>query len=338
MTDSQRPPGGPRPAAHGPAVSDGQGPIHVVAAALIDAEGRVLLARRHDDAHQGGLWEFPGGKLEPGEPVAAGLARELDEELGVELGHSRPLIRVTHDYPERSVLLDVHRVSSWRGEPHGREGQPLEWVALDALHRYPMPPADVPIVTALRLPDRYLITPPEPGDTARFLAALDASLESGVRLVQLRVFDLPRDALLDLGRDVVARCHARDARVLYNGDVDTMLALGADGLHVNSRQLHSHELCPLSAEHLLAASCHDSDDLVQAKAIGADFALLSPVLPTRSHPDADPLGWEGFAALVDAAGLPVFALGGMHPDLLATAWHHGAQGIAGIRGLWAAPA
>jgi 8-oxo-dGTP diphosphatase len=84
----------------------------------------------------------------------------------------------------------------------------------------------------------------------------------------------------------------------------------------------------------LAASCHDADDLKRAEDLGADFALLSPVLPTRSHPDAEPLGWERFAAMVDRANLPVYALGGMHPSMLSRAWQAGAQGVAGIRGLW----
>lgn len=325
MNNSQQPPRG---------TDQTDGLIHVVAAALIDGDGRVLLARRHDDAHQGGLWEFPGGKLEPGEAVEVGLARELDEELGVALGASRPLIRVTHHYPDRSVLLDVHRVDAWRGEPHGREGQPIEWVAIGDLRDYPMPPADVPIVTALQLPDSYLITPPQVGDEEAFLVALAAGLDAGVRLVQLRLFDLPDDALLRLGREIVARCHARGARVLFNGEPERMRALDADGLHLNGRQLHAYRTRPVPDDLLLAASCHSSSDLQQAQQIGADFALLSPVLPTRSHPDADPLGWDGFARLVADANLPVFALGGMRPEVLRTAWQHGAQGIAGIRGLW----
>jgi len=308
--------------------------IHVAAAALIDDAGRVLLARRHDDTHQGGLWEFPGGKLEPGESVAAGLARELHEELGIEVVAHRPLIRITHHYPDRSVLLDVHRVDAWSGQPVGREGQPLAWVERRALTDYPMPAADVPIVMALRLPPLYLITPPQVGERERFMQALEASLNSGIRLVQLRLFDLSEDDLVRIGREACALCHSHHASVLFNGNAETARAIGADGLHLNSRELHAHQTRPLSASHLLAASCHDAEDLVQAAKVGADFALLSPVLPTRSHPDAEPLGWDRFAALVDAASMPVFALGGMQPALLDTAWRHGAQGVAGIRGLW----
>jgi len=317
----------------GPDQADGL--IHVAAAALVDADGRVLLARRHDDSHQGGLWEFPGGKLEERESIAEGLRRELHEELGVEVVSHRPLIRIAHHYPDRRVLLDVHRVDAWRGEPHGREGQPLAWVPKASLRDYPMPAADVPIVTALQLPSRYLITPPRLDGVQRFLSGLESSLAAGIRLVQLRLFDLSDTDLTAIGREACGLCHTHGARVLFNGPVEMLPAIGADGLHLNSRQLHVCRSRPVAPGQLLAASCHSPEDLARAARIGADFALLSPVLPTRSHPDAEPLGWERFAAWVDEAPIPVFALGGMHAGLVETAWQHGAQGVAGIRGLWA---
>lgn len=309
-------------------------PIHVAAAALIDDRDRILLARRPVDAHQGGLWEFPGGKRETGESVAEALRRELHEELGIVLQRHRPLIRVHHQYADRSVLLDVHRVTAWQGQPVGRQGQPLAWVLPEELHDYPMPAADVPIVSALRLPPVYLITPPKIADQTGFLRALERSVADGIRLVQLRLFDIDDATLLQIGRAACALCHAGQARVLLNGSPETAAAIGADGVHLDSRALYLHPQRPIEATQLLAASCHNPQDLAQAAGLGADFALLSPVLPTRSHPDADPLGWECFASWVDDARLPVFALGGMHPDLLETAWRHGAQGIAGIRGLW----
>ncbi|MGB5648505.1 MAG: Nudix family hydrolase [Sedimenticolaceae bacterium] len=321
-------------ASHPPGRDESKEPVHVAAAALIDDQGRVLLQRRHADTHQGGLWEFPGGKLEPGESIAEGLARELREELGIDPLAHRPLIRIRHHYADRSVLLDVHEVTAWRGEPVGREGQPLAWAERAALRDYPMPAADIPIVTALQLPSTCLITPPRLGDPDTFLHALEATLRAGVRLVQLRLFDLPEAEFLRVGPDICAMCRANDARVLLNGSAEIAVAIGADGLHLNSRELYAHQRRPVAATQLLAASCHSAQDLSQAAALGADFALLSPVLPTRSHPDADPLGWARFAAWTDTASMPVFALGGMHSGLLETAWQHGAQGIAGIRGLW----
>jgi 8-oxo-dGTP diphosphatase len=307
--------------------------IHVAAAVLEDAQGRILLTRRPEHVHQGGLWEFPGGKLEPGETIGHGLVRELAEELGVQVQGHRPLIQVRHDYGDKSVLLDVHRVTAYAGVPQGLEGQPLAWVAPEALGDYPMPAADVPIVAAVRLPPVYLFTPPAVPDPQRLLTELEAALEAGQRLVQLRVFDLPRAGHEALARRALKLCRAAGAWLLINADIELAAGVGADGVHLHARQLAALKARP-EGFRWVAASCHEPGELARAAALGLDFAVLSPVLPTPSHPDAAPLGWEGFAAAVAAARLPVYALGGMRPELLATAWQHGAQGIAGIRGLW----
>jgi 8-oxo-dGTP diphosphatase len=129
--------------------------IHVVAAAVMDAAGRVLIAQRPEGTHLAGGWEFPGGKLEPGEERLAGLARELREELGITLvGQPRPLIRVRHAYPSREVLLDMWVVKRYSGEVRGLDGQALRWCSQEELERTELLPADRPIVRALRLPER----------------------------------------------------------------------------------------------------------------------------------------------------------------------------------------
>ncbi len=309
------------------------GVVHVAAGALLDASGRILLAKRHDDAHQGGLWEFPGGKIEPGETPEAALARELHEEIGVWVESAQPLIRVSHRYPELEVVLHVYRVHGWSGEPHSREGQPLAWAEPGALADYPMPAADRPIVAALQLPDRYVITPPEISDPDDFLAQLDALLTRGLRLLQYRVFDTAGVDAAGLFRAVEEGCRGAGVSVLLNAGMRGAELLQPRGLHLNSRQLRSCKRRPEGVA-LIAASCHDAADLARARQLGLDFAVLSPVLPTRSHPDAQPLRWDGFARLVRDAGLPVYALGGMHERLLPAAQDAGGQGIAGIRGFW----
>jgi 8-oxo-dGTP diphosphatase len=307
--------------------------IHVAAGVLMDGRGRVLIARRHLDTHQGGLWEFPGGKMQPGEDPETALARELHEELGVSIRIFRPLIRIAHSYPERSVVLHVFLVSDWEGEPEGLEGQPLAWEEPRRLRDYPMPAADHPILAALRLPARYVITPPNIDDPQRFLVQLDGLLQQGVRLIQFRVFGPGPKDLAGLYREVDARCRAADATLLCNAPERAAHELGATGLHLNSRSLRSCETRPQDFEWV-GASCHCADDLRRAEYLGVDFAVLSPVLPTRSHPDAEPLRWEGFARLAADARIPVYALGGMHADMLERSWRAGAQGIAGIRGFW----
>ena len=127
---------------------------HVVAAAVTDASGRVLIAQRPPGKHLAGGWEFPGGKLEPGEDRRAGLARELREELGITLSTPRPLIRVRHTYDYGGVLIDMWVVRHYRGELAGLDGQALRWVSQEELEAVQLLPADGPIVAALRLPER----------------------------------------------------------------------------------------------------------------------------------------------------------------------------------------
>lgn len=308
--------------------------VEVAAAALVDPQGRILLARRPEHVHQGGLWEFPGGKMELGETPAEALVRELHEELGIHTGEFRPLIRLAHRYPDREVILHVFRVQSWSGEPHGREGQPLAWVAEDELLEYPMPAADKPIVSALRLPERYVITPPRIHDVNRFLQAFESLLDGGVRLLQYRVFDTGGDLTpAQLLQELQQRAGSAGAVLMVNDELADSAEAPATGIHLSGRHLYACSERPREAEWV-AASCHSAADLHRAESLGLDFAVLSPVLPTRSHPDAEPLWWQGFADRVRDAGIPVYALGGMHAGLLDQAWTSGAQGIAGIRGFW----
>jgi len=307
--------------------------IHVVAAAIVNAQGDVLIAKRAEHLHQGGLWEFPGGKLESGETARDALSRELHEELGIDVLEARPLIRVSHDYSDKSVLLDVWQVSRFAGQPHGREGQPIAWVAKASLQDYAFPAANQPIVDALQLPTHYLITP-DPADEATFLAGLQRSLQAGIKLMQLRAKGLSETDYAALAKKVIELAHAHDCRVLLNAAPEMVQRLGADGVHLDSKRLAAAITRPLPDSLLVAASGHSLDELKKAEAIGANFALLSPVKYTKSHPDTEPLGWEMFGQIVDQLALPVYALGGVSDVDEAEAFAHGAQGCAGIRGYW----
>ena len=112
------------------------GTVHVAVGIVADSAGAILIARRPDHAHQGGLWEFPGGKVEAAESVATALQRELHEELGIAVQAAEPWLQIRHAYPDKTVLLDVWRVTAWRGEPHGREGQPLRVGVARAADRF----------------------------------------------------------------------------------------------------------------------------------------------------------------------------------------------------------
>ncbi len=306
---------------------------HVVAAVVVNAAAQVLVARRPLDRHQGGLWEFPGGKVEAGEEPRATLARELHEELGITVQGARPLIRVRHDYPDKAVLLDVWRVTAFTGDPHGREGQPIAWVAPGDLPKRDYPAANRPIVTAARLPPLYLVTP-EPHDGAAFLHRLEALLAAGIGLVQLRAKGLEAGAYASLAKRAVALCEKRGAQLLLNAPPSLVEETGAAGVHLTSARLMALQERPLSDGLWVAASCHNEQELAHACRIGLDFVVVAPVFATASHPAARPLTWQGLQSLTELAAVPVYALGGMRLAHLATAWDHGAQGIAAISGLW----
>ncbi len=306
---------------------------HIVAAAIV-REGKVLLARRHVDAHQGGLWEFPGGKVEAGEEATAALARELDEELGICAEVLTPLISIPYDYPDKSILLDVWRVDRFTGNPHGREGQPLAWVEIDALQQRKFPLANLPVITALQLPPYYLITPDPEKEGELFLARLEASLTAGVKLVQLRAKSLPSDEYSTLAAEVAVLCRRFGATLMLNGTDDTVVEVGAAGLHLSANELLSLSQRPFGRDFKLSASCHNASELAHACNIGVDFVVLSPVMPTNTHPGAKTLGWQSFEQLLVAVTVPVFALGGMTLEDLPKAQRAGAQGVAAIGALW----
>ncbi|MGE4476482.1 MAG: Nudix family hydrolase, partial [Stutzerimonas sp.] len=272
--------------------------IHVAAAVIRDARGRVLIAKRPLDKHQGGLWEFPGGKVEADECVEVALARELHEELGIHVTQAQPLIQVRHDYPDKRVLLDVWEVTAFAGVPHGAEGQPLAWVEPGELVRYQFPAANQPIIAAARLPRRYLITP-DGLAPQQVLDGLARALEAGIELVQLRAPSLSAHDYRALAQRAQTLCAGR-AQLMLKGPLEWTEDFPDAGWHLTARQLREciGQARPLPAERWLAASCHDADELAVAASLAVDFVTLSPVHATASHPDAQPLGWPRVAELL----------------------------------------
>lgn len=306
--------------------------VEVSAAVLQRNDGSFLLAQRPADKIWAGYWEFPGGKVEPGETAHHALVRELREELGVNVVTAYPWLTRVFTYPHATVRLSFFRVTEWTGDLHPHEGQQFSWQHPGEVAVAPMLPANAPILRALELPSLYAISNAAELGAEVFLARLQASLDKGLRLVQLREKDLSRDELCSLAQRTVALAHARGASVLLNGDVELAQEVGADGVHLTSAQL-----CELAVRPALAwcgASCHTTEDLRRAEALGCDFAVLSPVLPTQSHPGVAHLGWDRFAALASGSSIPVYALGGLSQDDMPTAWRHGAHGIALLRQAW----
>lgn len=310
--------------------------LHIAVGVVLDAQGRVLISERRPGCAYAGQWEFPGGKVEPNETVEQALKRELQEELGLRVQAARPLIRVRHDYSDRDVLLDTWMVTEWSGAATAHEGQRFEWVEPLLLDEYRMLEANRPIVRAAQLPDRYLITPDPSGVKGDFLQLLDSSVRThAIRLVRLRAWSLSDVDYANLARRCLGLCHNHGARLLLDRAPRQVTDIGADGWHASASNLAMLAARPIRDGLLFAASCHQRAELEQARALGADFAVLGPVLETTSHPARAAMGWKTFGDSATDARLPVYALGGVSPADLARAWCAGAQGIAAIRGLCA---
>jgi 8-oxo-dGTP diphosphatase len=264
--------------------------IHVVAGALYDADGRVLIAQRPRGRHMAGRWEFPGGKLAPGEEPLAGLKRELAEELGVELREAHPLIRLRHDYPDRRVLLDVWQVTAYAGEPQALEAQALAWARPDELPKHDLLEADRAIVTALRLPR-----------LARALAPGEALQSVRGRAAQTILVPAPEDGAGGLDAEAVAAARAAGHRVFVVGDDVDAVRIAAlskcDGVVLRWRGQNLH--VDRSGAFLVGVLCEDAEGATQAVAEGAHFLVVAP--------EDGPLSERLLERLCVMIGRPVFA-------------------------------
>ncbi|MCW8930046.1 MAG: Nudix family hydrolase [Gammaproteobacteria bacterium] len=342
--------------------------IHVVVAVIVK-DGQVLISKRAQNVHQGGLWEFPGGKIEKDETVSEALFREIKEELGINIISSRPMLKIVHDYPDKSVVLETRMVTAFDGneysfgtgihkpKQYGMEGQQVKWLSLEQLGDVQFPEANKAIINALRLPETYLITPdciPKSDQINQFVTEFSNSIQYH-KLVQLRLKSKGYDNK-QLYRLVKQLCHIADeqqSQLILNSslctDEELSSCLGSQsgflvltaGVHLTS--VHLHELSEKDfieayrmqfPDKIIAASCHCQHDIERANQLGLDFIVISAVKYTESHPEQEPLGWKQFKALSDIAEMPAYALGGMMPTMTLEAQSNGAQGISAIRNLW----
>ena len=306
--------------------------IEVVAAVIYAPDGRFLLAQRPAGKAYEGYWEFPGGKVEPGESADAALKRELHEELGIDVTVAYPWLTRDFDYPHADVRLRFFRVREWTGALHGREAQQFTWQTIDRITVAPVLPANGPIMRGLELPSVYGITAAGRGGEGEFLLKVERSLEAGLKLIQVREKAITGDELVAFTRQVVARSRAHGARVVVNADEQTARSSGADGIHLTSARLMTLSARPDVA--WCGASCHSEAELARARELQLDFVVLGPVAETPTHPAAELLGWARFSELIRNYPLPVYALGGLSVSNLADAWKCGAHGVAMLRDAW----
>ncbi len=308
------------------------------------AGGPYLMEVRPDDRHLAGLLAFPGGKCQPGESPEDAVRREVHEEVGLDTITIAPLIKIPWQYPERAVRLHVYRVTDWTGAPAGQEGQAVRWCALSELLDQPFPPANRGILLALQLPESMIVSAAcAEGDDgfSHWLAALQSTLRAvtaGSALVQLRPC---RPLSQDQWQQALTLVADAGLAVVTNrgGKAEP---IGSDpvGVHLSAATLMRLEsleaLRQAVGKGLVTAAAHNAVEIEQANRLGVDALVVSPVLPTRSHPDAEPLGWAAFSDLSSRAQMPVYGLGGLTPSDAAQVRQSGGQGIAAIRAFWSA--
>lgn len=304
--------------------------IHVAAAVIRNKSGQILIAKRPDDKHQGGLWEFPGGKVEPGEPVKMALSRELEEELGIEVQQCEPLIKVPHHYTDKSVLLDVYEVTEFTGQAWGKEGQPIKWVEPSELDNFEFPAANHPILNACALPEAWFITPATNHLVSEILQQINRAYQLGARGVMLRAHQLDDHSFQSLYQKLKPVCQEKGIFLSVNRDCDIANEMGVQALHLSSGELTKLKERGEFQGRWLSASCHSPVELEMAVSKGVDFVTLSPVCPTHSHPEVEPMGWSEFKVIAESYPLPVYALGGVSVGDVVLARKSGAQGIAAI--------
>ena len=307
--------------------------VHVAVAVIENASGEILISKRLDHVHMGGLWEFPGGKVEAGETVLQALQREIREEVAIDIHDAQPLLKIPFQYPEKRVLLDVWSVTKFSGEAQSCEGQQVLWSPRYLLSSYQIPPANRGILTALQLPDQLLITGNFSDVAECILRTKNAVEYFGLRAVMLRAHQLDALEYKKLAIEMVQLCQRLNVKLLLNTNTENFID-EADGLHFTAQRLLACTERPVSKWKLFCASCHNEAEIQHAVAIGVDYITLSPVLPTASHSNVPLLGWDGLASLLSSCSLPVFALGGLNASHLSQAKALGVLGIAGISVWW----
>lgn len=310
-----------------------------IAVGVLQRDGKVLISQRLSGKPGAGEWEFPGGKVEAGETVTQALRRELAEELGVEIHDHVPLMRLTHHYPDRSVLLDTWTICDWSGQVAGCEGQAIRWCPVEALQQAGLLAADLPLISALQWPASYAFTPADwsCGTVRRVRSEGRGGRLAAGELVRLRLPRLSDAHYRELVCELLECGGPRIAVDRPNIDWSTVAPHQSLTLHLTSEALRAEAgRSPPDWASGVVASCHNIDDCKRALDCGAQTLVLGTVRTTASHPGQRATGWAPIRQLADQAGVPCYAIGGLTPNDLSVARRAGCFGVAGIRGFWAA--
>lgn len=293
-------------------------PIVDVAIAILIHRGKILVGWREEQQHQGGKHEFPGGKVEQGETPEEACRREIYEEVGIGLKDWHQFDYIHHEYDD--IIVNLHLFHSYvPDELLNLIHQPWAWYTRDQLLHLNFPKANKDIIKRLYWPHLIKISNTlNPVESSEALLYWRIENESEQYIEQLTALNEGQRSNLIINVDIWHQLSPELQKQIKT-------------VHLKQSQLMNLHKGDLTVGVRYITACHDAVSLKQAQQIGCDAVFISPVKPTTTHPEAVALGWERFSDLAQNSQIPVFALGGVHPDDLATAQQHGAYGLAGIR-------
>ena len=291
--------------------------------------GQILLAERPSGKHLSGYWEFPGGKVESGESFKMTLRRELLEEIDINVEAVKKIFEYRYRYPDRELHFQVFEVLKYSNEVKALESQNFQWVNECDIHKQKLPPANIALMNALKLPDLYMITYYR-ANKEELYAYVKSQLLAGVSLVQFRAPQLNKSQYITQAVELCNLCDEYGGKLISNCELSWVDEIQPHGVHLSSARLQEASQHSDSG-YYFSASCHDEREIMLANQLNVDCVLVGAVNVTRSHPDNLALGWNNFQRLCGLANIPVYALGGLVKDDLMRAKLSGAQGVAGIR-------
>ncbi len=301
--------------------------IRAAVGVLQQKDGKILIAKRQKGQLMAGFWELPGGKIEADETPKNAAIRELREELGIEVEALSLHKTMQQKYQNRIVELHIFNIEKYQNQPAGIEGQTIAWSSINLLKNYQLLPTMKAFIASITLPKKYWITPSKNHQSTEWLAKFEQKLRQNIRLIQLRSKTALDECFI---KELSRKCQQHSVKLLLNTPDKTFTQTYVDGFHLTTSELLKLSHRPCSDDKFLGASAHNLDDAKYAEKIGADFIVISPVQPTKTHPNAIPIGWENAHQVANSLNIPVYFLGGMGEKDLAKTIELGAQGIAGV--------
>ena len=307
--------------------------VHVAVGVIVNSNNQVLISKRAVNVHQGGLWEFPGGKVEPDEQISTALCRELNEELGIVVKSSSQLTTINHNYGDKSVCLHVYKILEFTGKPVGNEGQQIRWCDVSGLGIDEFPAANVSIINFLQLPDLIQITG-NYSDLDELIKKTSSCITKGIKIIQFRAHDLDESEFVLQARAMLELCRKHDVKLILNRTPDLLKIIDVDGIHLSRHEMRKYSKRPVEKNKLFSVSCHNDEELSLAKKLETDYCFLSPVKQAVSHDAGVEIGFDRFSDLSKKYNCPVYALGGMTENDISAIQQHGGKGVAVISANW----